>query len=346
MILKMDNFVTDKSRLPANTLSIIVAFAFFCVMLMSSWMIMPKGFHMFWQFSRLSVPLQMALAGDVLLFGAVMVCRRPHVREVLWVLSFAPIGMMAFTPLPNLTTISDTQAIAWMETFVTLQLITMWTSVALFVLWQLPDISARFTARWTRRHRAQAIPGDLTPTMNMPAHCEDSANLRPDLQLGPLAMFVHGRKFPDSHDLFDGNYLDVEAVVTTPTATVRVRNHFLSLLDIGPFREELEALEQHYANASNGTATSLPHPHMTSIAVKRHASIHSNVPFFALTCDNTNISLTLEFTICLTSDRWRTQEHTFIVRLDRSVLGDLVRQLLAIEQSYPLRRESPLNPAP
>jgi len=64
----------------------------------------------------------------------------------------------------------------------------------------------------------------------------------PDLVVGDLRLWIVNRQFPDSQDYWDGNWLDVRAIVERGTSSVQATGTILHLSDISRFLAELKTL--------------------------------------------------------------------------------------------------------
>ena len=67
-------------------------------------------------------------------------------------------------------------------------------------------------------------------------------SVEPDLKLGGFSLWVFGRQFPNSTDYWDGNWLNVRAVVTTPGAFVEIQRPCVRTSDLASFTRELDNL--------------------------------------------------------------------------------------------------------
>jgi hypothetical protein len=64
----------------------------------------------------------------------------------------------------------------------------------------------------------------------------------PDLVVGDLRLWIVNRQFPDNQDYWDGNWLDVRAIVKRGTTSVQATGTILHLGDISRFLAELKTL--------------------------------------------------------------------------------------------------------
>lgn len=75
-------------------------------------------------------------------------------------------------------------------------------------------------------------------------------NQKPDLDLGVLQMWVHGRKYPESGDYWDGNWLNVTAHCGGEDSNVWVTGSIIHLTDLKTLQADLEKL----CSSLNGAA--------------------------------------------------------------------------------------------
>ena len=64
----------------------------------------------------------------------------------------------------------------------------------------------------------------------------------PSVKIGGLAIWVHGRQFPDSEDHFDGNWLRVTAHCGASGAMVEVTGAILMVNDLERWAHQCEIL--------------------------------------------------------------------------------------------------------
>ena len=78
----------------------------------------------------------------------------------------------------------------------------------------------------------------------------------PDLVVGDLRLWIVNRQFPENQDYWDGNWLDVRAIVQRGATSVQATGTILHLGDISRFLAELKTLSAELA----GTASSRRRP--------------------------------------------------------------------------------------
>ena len=64
----------------------------------------------------------------------------------------------------------------------------------------------------------------------------------PDLDMGPVKVWVHGYQFPDASDEWDGNWLRITASATGHGSSVRLSGAYLETLSFARFLDDLPAL--------------------------------------------------------------------------------------------------------
>ena len=64
----------------------------------------------------------------------------------------------------------------------------------------------------------------------------------PDVRIGPLRVWVHGRSHPDAHDYWDGNWLNATAECKGAQSRVVAHGSIIHLLEIVRFLKSLEDL--------------------------------------------------------------------------------------------------------
>lgn len=136
----------------------------------------------------------------------------------------------------------------------------------------------------------------------------------PDLKLGGLQIWVHGRQFPDAIDYWDGNWLRITAHCGMQGADVWTTGAILNLPAVVSWLAELEYLNQ----SLTGSASLVPLE--PELSVKLTASVLGH------------ISMEVE----ITPDNM-TQEHMFRFELDQSYLEPVIESCRKILNDYPIR---------
>jgi hypothetical protein len=139
-----------------------------------------------------------------------------------------------------------------------------------------------------------------------------------DLALGPFAVWVHDRQYPEAQDEWDGNWLDVTARCAVAGAIVSVRNDVLDTVSSFMFLRELESLN---ATAS-GEATL--------------ASLEPEVRLTIAACDRAgHLKCRVEITPV-----FHSQGHWFEFESDLSYLPPVISQCKSILERFPVRNAS------
>lgn len=141
------------------------------------------------------------------------------------------------------------------------------------------------------------------------------ATEEPDLRVGGLCLWIHGRADRHATEFWDANWLRVTARCVEGGGSVAVQGPILHLTELEAFVEECAELHR----APDGTAT--------------------------LDCAEPNLRLTLSASdgrggvraeASLTPDHLR-QRHAFGFDIDQSALPDIIRQIRSIIERFPLR---------
>ena len=133
----------------------------------------------------------------------------------------------------------------------------------------------------------------------------------PDVAIGPLKIWIHGRQFAEKTDYWDGNWLRASAHCASSGATVEASGSFLRTDELERWLQQIEALHR----SLQGTAALEPLEPELRITLTGDGLGH--------------ISAVVE----LTPDQLR-QEHTFRFELDQSYLPPLALQLRTVLQHH------------
>lgn len=139
------------------------------------------------------------------------------------------------------------------------------------------------------------------------------AKHQPDLSLGCLQLWIHGREFPDTDDYWDGNWLQATAHCKTQTTSVEVSGPFIHLSDLKNLRENCEKLS-------------------ADLLGSFHAEFLE--PYLDLELTMNSVGQ-CETTVSLTPDNL-TEEHRFTFQLDQSYLPPFINELKQILTTYPV----------
>jgi hypothetical protein len=135
----------------------------------------------------------------------------------------------------------------------------------------------------------------------------------PDLKLGGLQIWCHGRQFPDAKDYWDANWLNVTIHCKAIRADVWTQGSLIHLGDLQVFLSEVKSL-----NLGQRKDAHLP-------------NIEPNLSVDMKVGKRGEISMKVEI-----SPDNLTQKHTFIFEIDLSYLTGLERELKGIFQKFPL----------
>jgi hypothetical protein len=64
----------------------------------------------------------------------------------------------------------------------------------------------------------------------------------PSLDLFGLKVWIHGRQFPEATDFWDGNWVRVTAILSTPASMVRTEGPIIHLREIHQLKVECQKL--------------------------------------------------------------------------------------------------------
>jgi hypothetical protein len=139
-------------------------------------------------------------------------------------------------------------------------------------------------------------------------------SVEPDLKLAGFSLWVLGRQFPEANDFWDGNWLNVQARVQAPGASVEARGAFVRAPEIAKFVEELEALNSNLV----GEAVLCCIEPTLRIVIRGDALGH------------------LAAEVMITPDHM-TQSHEFRFDLDQTYLGPLLDGCRHVLSNWPIR---------
>lgn len=137
---------------------------------------------------------------------------------------------------------------------------------------------------------------------------------RPDLTLGPLALWVHGRQFEDHQDFWDGNWLRVTAHCGSEGAVVTISGSFVRVTELIAWAKQCQALLD---RVSETAELSMLEPNLAVV----------------MRLDNLgHIGAKVEI-----SPDHLTQQHTFFFEIDQSYLPPLIVAIGNITAQFPER---------
>jgi hypothetical protein len=140
----------------------------------------------------------------------------------------------------------------------------------------------------------------------------------PDLQVGGLSLWVHGRAYEESVDYWDGNWLRVTAICRYPGAWTSTEGTILHLSEVSGLLEGCQSV----FDTLEGNAV--------------------------LDCMEPNLKIELESTgsghlavrIAITPDHM-TQSHSYTDELDQTFLPPIIASCRSILAKYPFRGLDP-----
>jgi hypothetical protein len=141
-------------------------------------------------------------------------------------------------------------------------------------------------------------------------------------QLGPssirlvfLEVWIHGRRFPESQDRWDGNWLDVIVHCAKDGASVWAKGAILDVLSVARFRD---ALDNVYRTLTGEAVLESYEPNLKVHVQSRGRAGHLDV----------RVEITPNALV---------QGHWFEFEADQSYLPPLIDQLSAVLQAFPVR---------
>ena len=146
-------------------------------------------------------------------------------------------------------------------------------------------------------------------------HATQEALGPPSVKLEAFQVWVHSRQFPESHDEWDGNWLNVTAHCGRGGADVWVTGAVLDTVAFLRFRDELHRL---HASLTGEAELASIEPYVQVRVVAKDGTGHLTVRV-ELTPDNI------------------TQSHWFEFEIDQSYLPATVAQLEEVVARFPFR---------
>jgi len=137
----------------------------------------------------------------------------------------------------------------------------------------------------------------------------------PHLALAGLELWVHGRRFPEAHDYWDGNWLDVTVHCAAPGADIWSAGALLRVPDLVRWADELDHL----------------HAQLDGVA-----PLTSDEPNLTAVIRSTDRAADLQLVVDITPDPL-TQEHRVRFTVARSALPGLIRHCRALIAAHPVR---------
>ncbi|MDY0978493.1 hypothetical protein SOM61_26380 [Massilia sp. CFBP9012] len=136
----------------------------------------------------------------------------------------------------------------------------------------------------------------------------------PHLHLAGLKLWVHGYRYRDVDDYWDGNWLNATAVCSENGATVLVRGAFIRTDEIQDWQHALDKL---------------------LADLQGEATLECMEPEIAVTLRAKSLGA-IEMEVRITPDQ-STQEHRFIFAIDQSYLEPISSQCARLLTAFPIR---------
>lgn len=146
-------------------------------------------------------------------------------------------------------------------------------------------------------------------------------NGKPDIKVGTLALWIHGRQFEDAHDYWDGNWLRATAHCGASGAHVEVSGPFLTNRELFDWAAECREL-------LGGT--------------RRKAELATIEPELKVSLEAVDSLGHIAMVVDITPNHSQ-QEHRFHFVIDQSFLPGLIDAIERLEAKFPVRGRS--NPA-
>ena len=136
----------------------------------------------------------------------------------------------------------------------------------------------------------------------------------PDIKLAGLKLWFHGYQFRDSHDYWDGNWLNATAICTEGGASVLVQGAFIRTDEIMQWQSAVEKL---------------------GVELAGEASLQCMEPNIAVTLKAMSLGA-VEMEVQITPNQM-AQDHKFRFEIDQSYLQPLSSQCARVLHAFPLR---------
>jgi hypothetical protein len=136
----------------------------------------------------------------------------------------------------------------------------------------------------------------------------------PNVHLAGLKLWVHGYKYRDANDYWDGNWLNATAICSGNDATVLVRGAFIRTDEISNWMHAVEKL---------------------LAEMEGEAKLACMEPEIGVTLEARPLGA-VEMEVQITPDQL-TQEHRFAFAIDQSYLQPLASQCARLLSDFPIR---------
>jgi len=138
----------------------------------------------------------------------------------------------------------------------------------------------------------------------------------PDVTIGPLQIWVHGREFEHEHDYWDGNWLRVTAHCATAESKATVQGPIIHLTELSAFTKQLKELDSSEREQAQLLCIE---PNLKVTLIKKADTLGH-----------------IDLKIQMTADNL-TEEHRFHVHIDSSYLPSMIEGCNAILKKFPIR---------
>jgi hypothetical protein len=136
----------------------------------------------------------------------------------------------------------------------------------------------------------------------------------PDIEVGGLKIWVHGRQYPEAFDYNDGNWLSITALCISKGAQVWTSGHIINLPELENWLIDLERINKEFTGEANLQCTE------SELRVKLSINKLGQIKMI--------VNITPDILI---------QMHQFEINLDQSYLPALINNLRKVLCSYSIR---------
>lgn len=136
----------------------------------------------------------------------------------------------------------------------------------------------------------------------------------PDIRIGRLHIWVHGRQYPASQDYYDGNWLNVTAEYTGRDSRTKAHGAFIRLDELKSFLGGLEDLDR---DLKGDALLDCMEPNL-HVEIRAQSLGH------------------LEIKTAITADQL-TESHVYKEQADQTFLPLMITGLRAVLARYPMR---------
>ena len=133
----------------------------------------------------------------------------------------------------------------------------------------------------------------------------------PDIKIGRLHIWVHGRQFPESQDYWDSNWLNVTAEYTGLDSRVAAHGAFIHLGELAGFLDQLEVLNSELKG--------------DAVLKCLEPNLHVDIRAMSLGHMAIEISLTADHMI---------ESHRFSEKIDQTFLPPIIESLRRVLTQY------------